>query len=230
MKATAPNLLPPRRLAVRPSRAAEVAQHVKPRRRDRRAKAHQQILRLQQEPQGAVVSEHPFAKAFLDAALVHDGANAFYLNALVVTDGGQVLQHRDCSLNGWLGFDCAPREVCVLYTQVPADLKGGQLRLLDEHGIVATCCPREGALMRFDGALAHEVTKMTGAEPRVSLVLEQYRVQPRALKRVPNYSSTPDGNETLAKVAEKWNEFARGLSPAELQELLALQAAGAEQA
>ncbi len=170
-----------------------------------------------------LLTKHAFLSEFLEAAMAHDFTNAFYLNALIVNNGGAVQQHRDCSLNGWLGFDCAPLEVSVLYVQVPADLAGGRLQLFDEHGLVATCSPREGSLLHFDGKLAHEVTATSGSVPRVSLVLEQYQVESDILGRVPKYSETPDGYETLERVAEKWNEFARGLSAEELQELLSLE-------
>lgn len=165
--------------------------------------------------------EFPFLQSFIDLALDRS-CNAFYFNALVVGSGQSVARHVDCSLKPWLGQLLSPRQVTVLYLQVPNDLVGGELQLFDGARCLASVRPRTGTLLRFAGALAHEVCAVAADQPRISLVLEQYRVDTRALNRIPAYSSDADGEQTRKVVLDKLAAFVQDLPPEELAELQAV--------
>ncbi len=113
--------------------------------------------------------------------------NAFYLNVLVVPAGAGVGRHTDGTLRGPSGeAQALPREVTVLYLQVPAGSAGGRLRLFRDDQVVAELLPEENTLVRFRGSLAHEVERLEAApgELRASLVLEQYLLPTAALARL----------------------------------------------
>jgi hypothetical protein len=117
-------------------------------------------------------------------------ANAFYLNLLLVGDGGSVGRHTDATLRGPSGVDHAvPARVSVLYLAVPANARGGELRLFRGARRVAQVRPRPGALVHFRGDLQHEVAPLSAPGPslRASLVLEQYAFAPDACSRLPAF-------------------------------------------
>jgi 2OG-Fe(II) oxygenase superfamily len=114
------------------------------------------------------------------------GANAFYLNLLVVPPGAGVGRHVDATL----GPDdprraVTPRAVAVLYLDVPPG--GGRLLLFDGDAPAGIIEPRAGRLVHFDGTLGHEVEAVANDAPgpRVSLVCELYSLGPLALRQVP---------------------------------------------
>jgi hypothetical protein len=118
----------------------------------------------------------------------HPRANGFYLNLLLVGDGGSVGRHTDATLRAPSGVEAAvPVRVSVLYLAVPKGARGGELRLYRGDRKVGEVRPRPGALVHFRGDLQHEVAALTatGEALRASLVLEQYAFAPEALARLP---------------------------------------------
>ncbi len=113
--------------------------------------------------------------------------NAWYLNVLLVAQGGSVGRHVDATLRTPAGVpDAVPEVVSVLYLQVPA-AAGGALTLHAPGWPVAVVRPRENALLHFRGDLAHAVLPFDGApgQLRASLVIEQYHLPDDALARLP---------------------------------------------
>ncbi|HLL55925.1 MAG TPA: 2OG-Fe(II) oxygenase [Myxococcaceae bacterium] len=114
--------------------------------------------------------------------------NAFYLNLLLLGEGGGVGRHVDATLRGPSGVeDAVPERVSVLYLQVPERKAGGELRLYRDHVPVGVFQPEPGALLHFRGELLHEVTPLEGAAEgalRASLVCEQYHLPPPALEQL----------------------------------------------
>lgn len=114
--------------------------------------------------------------------------NAFYLNLLIVPQGGRVGRHVDATLRAPAGVPgLVPAAVSVVYLIAPR-ARGGRLLLDDEGRPRAAIKPRAGALVVFDGRLAHQVEPFSGGPPgsvRASLVCEQYVVPDAALARLP---------------------------------------------
>jgi Rps23 Pro-64 3,4-dihydroxylase Tpa1-like proline 4-hydroxylase len=77
----------------------------------------------------------------------------------------------------------------VLYVQVPADLKGGELLLRQGKRQVGRVVPQVNKLVRFQGDLSHEVSavapNVTGR--RMSLVCEQYQLEAKVLGEIPTF-------------------------------------------
>lgn len=156
------------------------------------------------EGRAVVEQRFPFVAAFLGLAmgrgrrrllpwsrrLGRDASpNAFFLNLLVVPSGAGVSRHTDGTLRGPGAEDALPAEVTVLYLRVPPEPSGGALALFEGARKVASLRPRENGLVRFRGALAHEVETVEAPEGavRASLVLEQYRLAESALPAVPAF-------------------------------------------
>jgi hypothetical protein len=60
----------------------------------------------------------------------HPRGNGFYLNLLLIGDGGSVGRHTDATLRGPSGVaDAVPARVSVLYVALPPGARGGELRL-----------------------------------------------------------------------------------------------------
>lgn len=114
--------------------------------------------------------------------------NAFYLNLLLLGDGGGVGRHVDATLRGPSGIENAvPERVSVLYLSVPPRRSGGELRLFRDAKQVASLAPEIGTLLFFRGDLLHEVVPLEGAPEgalRASLVCEQYHLPPEGLARL----------------------------------------------
>ena len=136
-----------------------------------------------------LVNEFGFFKHFLDKALDLSKFNAFYLNALLVENGGRVDLHVDCSLNGWLEKFQHADNVTILYLEVPGEGLGGELNLYDDEGEVLTFEPFEGGLISFDGNIAHSVNSFNSSQVRLSLVLESYSLPVNLFKKVPGFFS-----------------------------------------
>jgi len=115
--------------------------------------------------------------------------NAFYLNVLLVADGGSIGRHTDATLRGPSGeAEVVPEQVTVLYLRAPERFRGGELRLYRGERRVARIRPVPGRVIHFRGDLQHEVAPLV-APPgalRASLVLEQYHLEPDALARLPD--------------------------------------------
>lgn len=115
--------------------------------------------------------------------------NAWYLNVLLVSEGGTVARHVDATLRKPSGAaDAIPELVSVLYLAVPPT-RGGELQLWDGPNSVARLSPRENSAVHFRGDLAHEVCAFEAGSGaiRASLVIEQYCFEPDALERLPAF-------------------------------------------
>ncbi len=120
-------------------------------------------------------------------------ANAFYVNPLVIRNGAGVAPHCDLSLRSYCRFidPPPPREVTVVYLEIPPAMLGGQLGFY--RGLrhkLGEVVPETNLMIEFDGRLMHEVaaveTAPEGAE-RVSLVCEQYRLPWIFWRQIPRY-------------------------------------------
>jgi hypothetical protein len=112
-------------------------------------------------------------------------ANAFFLNPLVIHGGGAVGAHADKTLSSYLKSVPYPFCVSVLYLNLPEPRTGGNIvfhRWFGRH----TVSPQENLLLEFPGWLKHEVTELKSESdsPRVSMVLEQYRLREDALQEL----------------------------------------------
>ena len=115
--------------------------------------------------------------------------NAWYLNVLLVSEGGTVARHVDATLRKPASEpDAIPEVVSVLYLQVP-EARGRQLHLWKGSSVAARISPRPNLAVHFRGDLAHEVTAFEGASTslRASLVIEQYHFDEAALQRLPAF-------------------------------------------
>lgn len=135
-----------------------------------------------------LLAQLPGVAPYLKLAL-RPSCNAFYLNSLVIDDGGHVGAHVDSSLSPMVGQRVTPLLVSVLYLEVPSLPPGqGELVLteLDQEGQSRTSrvSPRTNRLVIFRGDLRHEVTPGVNYERRSSLVCEQYRLPDHQLARV----------------------------------------------
>lgn len=140
-------------------------------------------------------AEHVQRRPFLGGPPV---PNAFYLNVLVVPPGASVGQHVDATLGPPNG-SVVPEAVSVLYLDVPDDMQGGRLLLVDptrDEGSdggggrpcppgIAPVEPRTARYILFAGRLAHAVEAVDATRPRTSIVCEQYALAPGVLSAVP---------------------------------------------
>lgn len=132
------------------------------------------------------VAEFPWAAPYLERALRPD-CNAFYLNPLQMSTGSVVMPHVDRSLHAYLLDVDPPCTVSVLYVDVPADLRGGDLVLRRGKRFLGRVTPREGLLVAFDGDLEHAVERVECTGKRLSLVCEQYALTEEELRQVPEW-------------------------------------------
>jgi hypothetical protein len=132
----------------------------------------------------AVEALRPWWKRRLEAV-----PNAWYLNVLLVAEGGSVAPHFDTTLRKLSGDDSAfPVVVSVLYLRVPSN-RGGELVLWEHSQEVKRLAPAENASIHFRGDLLHQVRPFQGGDGllRASLVLEQYQLSSTALSRLPEF-------------------------------------------
>ena len=119
------------------------------------------------------------------AKVLKPKANAFFLNPLVIHGGGAVGAHADKTLSSYIDSVPYPFCVSVLYLSLPQPRTGGNIvfhRWFGRH----TISPRENLLLEFPGWLKHEVTELKSESeaPRVSIVLEQYRLPEASLEQL----------------------------------------------
>ncbi len=138
------------------------------------------------EQRARVAAEFPFFAAYLDVAL-RDDCNAFYLNPLELEAGSRVDPHIDRSLRAYCVDVTTPVAVSVLYAEVPAGMRGGELVLARGKRTLAKLRPSSGLLLTFDGDLTHSIARMDGDGRRLSLVCEQYALDERELAAVPEF-------------------------------------------
>ncbi len=133
-----------------------------------------------------VQREFPWTAPYLAAAL-RPACNAFYLNPLQLEQGSHVAPHIDRSLRSYVLDIDPPHQVSVLYVDVPAGLRGGRLELRRGRRLLARIAPENGLLVHFDGDLEHAVERVDTPGLRLSLVCEQYALDPEELARVPDF-------------------------------------------
>ncbi|MGJ5676697.1 MAG: 2OG-Fe(II) oxygenase [Nostochopsis sp.] len=75
----------------------------------------------------------------------------------------------------------------VLYVQVPPDLEGGELVLLEDEHQVGKIEAQVNNLLYFRGNLTHLVNEVKSSQPRISLVCEQYNLSETRLKQIPEF-------------------------------------------
>jgi hypothetical protein len=116
--------------------------------------------------------------------------NCWYMNLLLVGEGGTIGRHIDTTLGREAGVPgTTPEAVTVLYLRVP-QASGGELEISREQRVKALIRPREGALLHFRGDLAHEilpVEEVPDGAQRASLVIEQYHFNDEALAKLPSF-------------------------------------------
>lgn len=134
-----------------------------------------------------VEQQFPFFKPYLDLAL-QPSCNAFYLNPLLLKEGSRVDPHIDRSLRSYLKTVEPPMLVSVLYVQVPADMKGGELLLYSHKRQVAQIKPQMNTLLYFQGNLAHSVNRVKTSGNRLSLICEQYSLSEAELEEIPQFT------------------------------------------
>jgi hypothetical protein len=115
--------------------------------------------------------------------------NAFYINLLLVSEGGAVGPHVDATLREPAhSKDAVPNWVSVLYLDVPETMQGGALCLHGGDYGPTRIQPETGLFLHFRGELTHEVEAVSGFEAgshRASLIMEQYTLKPEELKALP---------------------------------------------
>ncbi len=136
-----------------------------------------------------VAQEFPVFQRYMERALLED-CNAFYLNPLLLQTGSRVDPHIDRSLRSYCKTIDPPAMVSVLYVEVPADLVGGELVLRDRKKQVGEIKPQENLLLHFQGDLTHSVkaVQTNHRGRRLSLVCEQYRLEPNQLSDIPDFT------------------------------------------
>lgn len=134
-----------------------------------------------------VADEFPHFAPYLQHVLRAD-CNAFYLNPLELQQGSRVDPHIDRSLRSYCKDIAMPLQVSVLYVDVPRDLRGGSLVLARGKKQLAKVVPRTNLLVEFAGDLTHSIERLECAGARLSLVCEQYALEPAELEQVPEYA------------------------------------------
>ncbi|MGE3173183.1 MAG: 2OG-Fe(II) oxygenase [Planctomycetota bacterium] len=134
-----------------------------------------------------VEDEFPHFAPFLQLALRPD-CNAFYLNPLELVQGSRVDPHIDRSLRAYCKTVSMPLAVSVLYAQVPQGLRGGALVLARGRKVLARVAPVEDLTVEFAGDLTHSIERMESPGARLSLVCEQYALEPAELLQVPEFA------------------------------------------
>jgi hypothetical protein len=141
---------------------------------------------FRREALARVQSEFPWSAPYLERALRPD-CNAFYFNPLELELGSHVAPHIDRSLRSYVLDIDPPVMVSVLYVEVPAHMRGGELVLRRRKKFLGRVAPAAGLLVEFDGDLEHSVERVDSQGQRLSLVCEQYALEGEQLAMVPEY-------------------------------------------
>lgn len=136
--------------------------------------------------QDQVEQRFPYFAPYLENALLPE-CNAFYLNPLMLQIGSQVHPHVDRSLRSYCKTITPPFVVSVLYITIPSDLVGGELVLSRGRKQVGQIRPQANTLVIFQGDLTHAVHPVTHGGDRLSLVCEQYCLDPEQLREIPEF-------------------------------------------
>lgn len=148
-----------------------------------------------------IAKKFPYFMPYLDQALQPD-CNAFYLNPLLLKSGSRVDPHIDRSLRSYCKTIEPPLLVSVLYVQVPSDLVGGELVLQSRQRQVGKIRPRPNLLLLFQGDLTHSINPVTSSGMRLSLVCEQYRLEPDELAEIPEFTLESRAAQTAPKAKQ----------------------------
>ena len=136
----------------------------------------------------AIVGEKfPFFQPYLDVAL-DPYCNAFYLNPLLLSQGSRVDPHIDRSLRSYCKTIDPPFMVSVLYVRVPDPMEGGELVLKSGKRQVGEIKPQVNHLVRFQGDLTHWIKPIKTIGDRLSVVCEQYHLNPTELEDIPIFA------------------------------------------
>lgn len=146
-----------------------------------------------------VEQRFPYFKGYLSRAILPE-CNAFYLNPLLLQTGSQVDPHIDRSLRSYCKTVTPPVMVSVLYVHVPADLAGGELILKSAKRQVGKIYPQVNTLLFFQGDLTHSINPVTQGNFRLSLVCEQYYLEARELREIPEFQLESRANRTPNKM------------------------------
>lgn len=143
-------------------------------------------------------------------------ANAFVMNILLCQLGDydaynanelSVGLHLDTSVGIYSRHMYVAHQVSVLYNNVPPDMEGGELELYEygpgqpdlNHPPGDKIVPKENMLITFRGDAFHQVRSYrtkSGAE-RVSLVLEQYKINDASYGKTIRYTEAFKSNMTM---------------------------------
>ncbi|MGB8702368.1 MAG: 2OG-Fe(II) oxygenase [Thermosynechococcaceae cyanobacterium] len=134
-----------------------------------------------------VIEQFPYFEPYLEQALQAD-CNAFYLNPLLLKQGSRVDPHIDRSLRSYCKTIEPPAVVSVLYIDVPQGLQGGELVLRSRQRQVGQIRPQINTLLFFQGDLTHSVNAVATPGHRLSLVCEQYSLEPSQLRDIPAFT------------------------------------------
>ncbi len=134
-----------------------------------------------------VAQKFPYFKPYLERVAQPEN-NAFYLNPLLLQSGSRVDPHIDRSLRSYCEAIEPPAVVSVLYVAVPPDLEGGELVLRSHKRQVGYIRPQLNTLVFFQGDLLHSVNPVVSSGMRLSLVCEQYSLEPDQLQEIPEFT------------------------------------------
>lgn len=133
---------------------------------------------------GRVIEQFPYLEAFL-AACMFRSSNAFYVNPLMLHRGSRVDPHVDCRLVATQDVRIVPTLVSVLYVRAAPEMKGGALRLAAGRPDEIVVRPARSDLLHFVGKLVHSVDPIESDHERISVVCEQYHLEPDVLAGFP---------------------------------------------
>lgn len=133
-----------------------------------------------------VCQKFPYFKPYINRIRQAE-CNAFYLNPLLLEQGSRVDPHIDRSLRSYCEKIAPPLWVSVLYIEIPDSLVGGELVLRSSKRQVGQIRPQVNTLVLFQGDLTHSVTSVSTPGRRLSLVCEQYCLDPEELQDIPEF-------------------------------------------
>lgn len=115
--------------------------------------------------------------------------NYFYLNVLQLSTAAKVDRHIDHSVRGYSDRLPFPRRVSVLYLQAD-HVEGGHLLFYNSRDeVMREVVPATGKWVSFVGHLKHAITPVLNcAQPRLSLVCEQYALRKSHLAYLPAFT------------------------------------------
>ena len=133
-----------------------------------------------------LLKNYDYLKPFIDEAVDTDIYNVFWLNSLIIGNGEEVQEHKDCSIERHTNVTIMADRVTVLYVKVPSDMIGGKLRIYRPYDI-ETVKPETGKLVTFK-SYPHAVEQVITTGKRISLVLESYYLDEIDFAKVPKYT------------------------------------------